>query len=39
MHFKITAQNRVIAPFQKRVFRDLWRDYVNLNVAVDPNMS
>ena len=40
MVVKITTQKRVIAPFfQKTVFHDFWRDYANLNVAIDPNVS
>ena len=39
MHLKITPHKRVIAPFPKYGFRDFWRDYDNLNVAIDPDVS
>ena len=34
MHLKFTAQKESSPPFH-----DFWRDYDNLNVAIDPNVS
>ena len=40
MHLKITTQKTELSPlFQNTVFRDFWRVYDNLNVAIDPNVS
>ena len=39
MHLKITTQKALSPLFQITVFRDFWRDYGNLNVAIDSNVS
>ena len=40
MHLKNYYPKKSYRPFSKiSFFRDFWRDYDNLNVAVDPNVS
>ena len=39
MNLKITAKGELSPLFQNMAFRDFRRDYDNLNVAIDPNMS
>ena len=39
MHLKITTQKELSPFFRNTGFRDFWRDYDNLYVAIDPNVS